>query len=85
MVARLDGKIVRDIVKADGKGFMRGLALWFLLAIPSSVTNSMVSVYIPSDIYSINLRSPDPSFTIPARPPAPYPPNPLSPRPLSVF
>jgi ATP-binding cassette subfamily D (ALD) long-chain fatty acid import protein len=27
MVARLDGLIVRDIVKADGKGFMRGLAL----------------------------------------------------------
>ena len=44
MVARLDGMIVRDIVKADGKGFLKGLALWFLLAIPSTFTNSMVRI-----------------------------------------
>jgi hypothetical protein len=29
-------------VKADGKGFLRGLSLWFLLAIPSTYTNNMV-------------------------------------------
>jgi ATP-binding cassette, subfamily D (ALD), peroxisomal long-chain fatty acid import protein len=43
VVARLDGRIVRDLVSADGKGFIRGLGLWFLLAIPSTYTNSMVN------------------------------------------
>ncbi|KAF8190182.1 ATP-binding cassette transporter [Pholiota molesta] len=42
LVARLDGRIVRDLVKADGRGFLRGLGLWFLLAIPSTFTNSMI-------------------------------------------
>ncbi|KAF8970375.1 ABC transporter transmembrane region 2-domain-containing protein [Flammula alnicola] len=42
LVARLDGRIVRDLVKADGKGFLKGLGLWFLLAIPSTFTNSMI-------------------------------------------
>lgn len=41
-VARLDGKIVRDLVSADGYGFIRGLGLWFALAVPSVYTNSMV-------------------------------------------
>ncbi|RPD65642.1 hypothetical protein L226DRAFT_550601 [Lentinus tigrinus ALCF2SS1-7] len=41
-VARLDGRIVRDLVSADGKGFLKGLGLWFLLAIPSTYTNSMI-------------------------------------------
>lgn len=41
-VARLDGRIVRDLVCANGKGFIRGLGLWFLLAIPSTYTNSMI-------------------------------------------
>ncbi|KAJ3519840.1 hypothetical protein NM688_g9243 [Phlebia brevispora] len=41
-VARLDGRLVRDIVSADGKGFLKGLGLWFLLAIPSTYTNSMI-------------------------------------------
>jgi ATP-binding cassette subfamily D (ALD) long-chain fatty acid import protein len=52
-VARLDGMIVRDLVRADGKGFLRGLGLWFLLAIPSTYTNSMVSVSI--FFFSVNL------------------------------
>ncbi|UZJ52748.1 hypothetical protein CBS101457_002068 [Exobasidium rhododendri] len=42
LVARLDGAIVRDLVSANGKGFLRGLGLWFLLAIPSTYTNSMI-------------------------------------------
>ncbi|KAF8318737.1 putative peroxisomal half ABC transporter [Clavulina sp. PMI_390] len=42
MVARLDGRIVRDLVSADGPGFARGIGLWFLLAIPSTYTNSMI-------------------------------------------
>ncbi|KAL4068549.1 ABC transporter transmembrane region 2-domain-containing protein [Scleroderma yunnanense] len=41
-VARLDGKIVRDLVSADGRGFTRGLGLWFALAVPSVYTNSMI-------------------------------------------
>ena len=49
LVARLDGRIVRDLVKADGKGFLKGLGLWFLLAIPSTITNSMVSLTNPLD------------------------------------
>lgn len=43
LVARLDGIIVRDLVSANGKGFLKGLGLWYLLAIPSTYTNSMVS------------------------------------------
>jgi hypothetical protein len=42
MVARLDGRIVRDLVSANGKGFLRGLGWWFALALPSTYTNSMV-------------------------------------------
>ncbi|EKM76452.1 hypothetical protein AGABI1DRAFT_131279 [Agaricus bisporus var. burnettii JB137-S8] len=42
MVARLDGRIVRDLVKSDGKGFLKGIVLWFVLAIPSTYTNSMI-------------------------------------------
>jgi len=58
-VARLDGRIVRDLVcyfvstpqgfclrclqvSADGKGFLKGIGLWFMLAIPSTYTNTMV-------------------------------------------
>ncbi|KAF8156895.1 ABC transporter transmembrane region 2-domain-containing protein [Crassisporium funariophilum] len=41
-VARLDGRIVRDLVRADAGGFLRGLGLWFLLAVPSTFTNSMI-------------------------------------------
>ncbi|KAF9235810.1 ABC transporter transmembrane region 2-domain-containing protein [Melanogaster broomeanus] len=41
-VARLDGRIVRDLVSADGYGFLRGLGLWFALALPSIYTNSMI-------------------------------------------
>nr|GAT42788.1 predicted protein [Mycena chlorophos] len=55
MVARLDGVIVRDLVRADGKGFLRGLGLWFLLAIPSTYTNSMIR-HLQSKL-SLRLRS----------------------------
>ncbi|KAI6010127.1 ABC transporter transmembrane region 2-domain-containing protein [Pisolithus marmoratus] len=41
-VARLDGKIVRDLVSANGRGFIRGLGLWFALAVPSVYTNAMI-------------------------------------------
>ncbi|KAL0958420.1 hypothetical protein HGRIS_000560 [Hohenbuehelia grisea] len=54
-VARLDGVIVRDLIRADGKGFLKGLALWFLLAIPSTYTNSMIR-HLQSKL-SLRLRS----------------------------
>ncbi|GAA5968100.1 hypothetical protein JCM21900_000089 [Sporobolomyces salmonicolor] len=42
LVAQLDGKLVGDLVSANGHGFLRGLLYWFLLAIPSVYTNSMI-------------------------------------------
>ncbi|KAL0069604.1 ATP-binding cassette long-chain fatty acid transporter pxa1 [Marasmius tenuissimus] len=42
LVARLDGRIVRDLVSANGWGFMQGLGLWFALAVPSTITNVMI-------------------------------------------
>ncbi|KAG2003640.1 ATP-binding cassette transporter [Coprinopsis cinerea AmutBmut pab1-1] len=55
LVAKLDGRIVRDLVKADGKGFLKGLGLWFLLAIPSTYTNSMIR-HLQS-LLSLSLRT----------------------------
>lgn len=42
-VARLDGRIVRDLVGANSRGFVKGMGLWFALAVPSVYTNAMVS------------------------------------------
>ncbi|KAH9453248.1 hypothetical protein MJO28_013424 [Puccinia striiformis f. sp. tritici] len=42
LVAKLDGIIVRDLVSADAKGFAKGILYWYLLAIPSTYTNSMI-------------------------------------------
>ncbi|SCV69203.1 BQ2448_2223 [Microbotryum intermedium] len=42
LVAKLDGRLVGDLVSANGKGFIRGLGLWFALAVPSVYTNSMI-------------------------------------------
>lgn len=55
LVAKLDGMIVRDIVSANGRGFLRGLAYWFLLAIPSTYTNSMIR-YLQSKL-AISFRT----------------------------
>ncbi|EKM56979.1 uncharacterized protein PHACADRAFT_254415 [Phanerochaete carnosa HHB-10118-sp] len=41
-VAKLDGRLVRDIVSADGTSFLKGLGLWFILAVPSTYTNTMI-------------------------------------------
>lgn len=41
-VARLDGRIVRDLISGDGPGFLRGLGWWFAFALPSTYTNSML-------------------------------------------
>ena len=42
VVARIDGRIVRDLVSANGKGFLRGLLYWIAIAIPASYTNSVI-------------------------------------------
>ncbi|TNY22648.1 ABC transporter transmembrane region 2-domain-containing protein [Rhodotorula diobovata] len=42
LVAQLDGKLVGDLVSANGKGFLQGLCYWFLLAVPSVYTNAMI-------------------------------------------
>jgi ATP-binding cassette subfamily D (ALD) long-chain fatty acid import protein len=55
LVAKLDGMIVRDIVSANGRGFLRGLTYWFLLAIPSTYTNSMIR-YLQSKL-AISFRT----------------------------
>ncbi|EEB87323.1 hypothetical protein MPER_15372, partial [Moniliophthora perniciosa FA553] len=39
---KLDGIIVRDLVRADGRGFVKGLALWYILAVPSIPVNVMI-------------------------------------------
>ncbi|KAG5653735.1 hypothetical protein H0H81_010992 [Sphagnurus paluster] len=54
-VARLDGRLARDLVSANGKGFLKGLGLWFLLAIPSTYTNSLIR-HLQSKL-SLNLRT----------------------------
>ena len=46
LVARLDGAIVGNLVSANGKGFLRGLGLWFVLAVPSTYTNAMVRIIL---------------------------------------
>ncbi|RUS12455.1 ABC transporter transmembrane region 2-domain-containing protein, partial [Endogone sp. FLAS-F59071] len=55
VVARLDGQIVRDLVAANGKAFLRGLGYWFAIAIPATYTNSMIR-YLQSKL-SIAFRS----------------------------
>ncbi|WFD29937.1 ATP-binding cassette long-chain fatty acid transporter pxa1 [Malassezia sp. CBS 17886] len=42
LVARLDGLLVRALISADGPGFIRGLGLWFALAVPATYTNAMI-------------------------------------------
>ncbi|KAI9279856.1 ABC transporter transmembrane region 2-domain-containing protein [Sporodiniella umbellata] len=45
VVARLDGKIVKSLVNADGKNFLRYLVYWFTIAIPATYTNSMIRYF----------------------------------------
>lgn len=40
--AQLDGVIVRNLISGNGKGFLLGLVKWYLLALPSSYTNSIL-------------------------------------------
>jgi hypothetical protein len=69
--ARLDGRIVRDLVSADAKGFLKGLGLWFALAVPSTYTNSMVMGYILVVSAPLSCDYVDPAFTATAGPSVP--------------
>ncbi|KAI7903074.1 ABC transporter transmembrane region 2-domain-containing protein [Cokeromyces recurvatus] len=55
VVARLDGRIVRDLVNGHGKRFLIGLVYWFAIAIPATYTNSMIR-YLQSKL-SIGFRT----------------------------
>ncbi|CEG69260.1 hypothetical protein RMATCC62417_05363 [Rhizopus microsporus] len=45
VVARLDGRIVKDLVNGHGKRFLKGLLYWFAIAIPATYTNSMIRYF----------------------------------------
>ncbi|ORY94388.1 ABC transporter transmembrane region 2-domain-containing protein [Syncephalastrum racemosum] len=55
VVARVDGRIVRDLVSGRGKRFLTGLVYWFAIAIPATYTNSMIR-YLQSKL-SIGFRT----------------------------
>ncbi|KAJ2484203.1 ATP-binding cassette long-chain fatty acid transporter pxa1 [Coemansia sp. RSA 2320] len=42
VVADLDGKIVKHLVRGQGRRFLAGLLSWFAIAIPATYTNSMI-------------------------------------------
>jgi len=42
VVARIDGRIVKDLVAANGKDFLQSLTLFFAISIPATYTNSMI-------------------------------------------
>ncbi|GAB5588597.1 ATP-binding cassette long-chain fatty acid transporter pxa1 [Umbelopsis nana] len=55
VVARLDGRIVKNLVAADGRKFALSLVEWFAIAIPATYTNSMIR-YLQSKL-SIGFRT----------------------------
>ncbi|CAO3597994.1 unnamed protein product [Absidia cylindrospora] len=55
VVARLDGRIVRDLINGHGKQFLLGLVYWFAIALPATYTNSMIR-YLQSKL-SIGFRT----------------------------
>ncbi|KAJ1799480.1 ATP-binding cassette long-chain fatty acid transporter pxa1 [Coemansia sp. RSA 2399] len=42
VVAELDGKIVKHLVRGQGRKFLAGLLSWFAIAVPATYTNSMI-------------------------------------------
>ncbi|KAK5175014.1 ATP-binding cassette long-chain fatty acid transporter pxa2 [Saxophila tyrrhenica] len=42
-IARLDGRLVRDIVRGRAKSFLKSLVWWMLVAVPATFTNSMLT------------------------------------------
>lgn len=54
-VAALDGRIVSDLVRGNGRQFLLGLAYWMAIAVPATYTNSMLA-YMQSKL-AIAFRS----------------------------
>ncbi|KAJ1674835.1 ATP-binding cassette long-chain fatty acid transporter pxa1 [Spiromyces aspiralis] len=42
IIAELDGKIVKHLVRGQGKKFLAGLVSWFAISVPATYTNSMI-------------------------------------------
>eukprot|EP00842_Homolaphlyctis_polyrhiza_P004052 jgi/Hompol1/4648/HPOL_003791-RA len=55
VVARIDGRLVKDMVNADGRSFLRGLGFFMAIALPATYTNSMIK-YLQSKL-SVALRT----------------------------
>ncbi|KAJ1918834.1 ATP-binding cassette long-chain fatty acid transporter pxa1 [Mycoemilia scoparia] len=55
VVAELDGKIVKHLVRGEGKKFLAGLLSWFAISVPATYTNSMIR-YLESKL-SIAFRT----------------------------
>ncbi|KAI0244035.1 ATP-binding cassette long-chain fatty acid transporter pxa1 [Massospora cicadina] len=55
VVARVDGRLVRDLVNRDAMRFLRSMGYWFAVAIPATYTNSMIR-YLQSKL-SIGFRT----------------------------
>ncbi|KAI8905894.1 ABC transporter transmembrane region 2-domain-containing protein [Gorgonomyces haynaldii] len=53
--ARLDGRIVKDLVAGDVKSFMRSLGLFMAISLPATYTNSMIK-YLQSRL-AVSLRT----------------------------
>ncbi|KAI8928345.1 ABC transporter transmembrane region 2-domain-containing protein [Entophlyctis helioformis] len=55
IVARIDGRLVKDMVAADGRSFLKSLIYFMAISIPATYTNSMIR-YLQSKL-AIALRS----------------------------
>ncbi|KAJ3270885.1 hypothetical protein HDV01_007356 [Terramyces sp. JEL0728] len=55
VVARIDGRIVKDMVAGDGRSFLRTLAIFMTIALPATYTNSMIR-YLQSKL-ALSLRT----------------------------
>jgi ATP-binding cassette subfamily D (ALD) long-chain fatty acid import protein len=69
-------------VSANGRGFLKGLGLWFALAIPSIYTNAMARPAQPPALAGQPDAPSDPAPAVHARAPSAHAPHALHPRPL---
>lgn len=55
VVARIDGRLVKDLVAGEGKAFLKSLMTFMTIALPATYTNSMIR-YLQSRL-ALSLRS----------------------------
>lgn len=55
IIAKLDGQIVKNLISANGKKFVRDLIYWILIAFPASYTNAAIK-YLTSRL-SLSFRT----------------------------